>query len=337
MVGFDAARLNLAPLLVGVSELEQTDQTSLAVGDWNLSLARSGEHSTLYRAHPADPDEFPALAIKLYHRYDRPRASREYAVLAALYDFGVSLAPRPFYVNERPAQLDDPVLVCEWLPGKPLKAAPPVNDEEMWHRLMTMMGVPKHLPFAQYASAIPLMGTGAQTPGDVLATFDAALAQLGPDHPLYETLAGLVSTARARVAPDWNTPPKIGLSRFDLDPHHFIWDGRHLRAVGFENTDWADVAFDIGHLCAHPLYEETPPNHWVWLRWEYARLTHDDSLTARATTYTHLLWIEWAIKLTLQREQINAEHIADDAAAAQSQRITAQRDRYLERARRAFK
>ncbi len=318
---FDAARLDIPSLLAAVAQAQSPQ-------GWTIVPAHHTSHSTIYRADPTDPTEFPVLSIKRYHQHDRPRATREEAIMGALQEFGVGIAPRPFYASETPDGLNDPVLISEWIHGTPLKNVPPVTDEEMWHRLMTALGIIKHLQFAFTAHAIPMMGSGAHQPGDALAMLNTELAALSPDHPLYETLAQVVNRAHAVVAPQWAKPPKIGLNRFDLEMNHFIWDGHHLRTVGFENTDWADTAYDIGQFCAHPLYEEMPSSHWVWFRWEFARLFHEEEIIFRSTTYTQIAYVLWAVRLTEK-----ADNTADPS---QKTRLAAQRDRYLKKAQKAF-
>lgn len=325
--GFDATLLDIPPLLAAVAQA-QLGQPSTALKGWTITPAHRTSASTIYRADPTDPAQFPVLSIKLYHCHDRPRATREEAVMGALQDFGVGIAPRPFYASETPEGLNDPVLIAEWVHGTPLKTVPPVDDDEMWHRLMTALGIIKHMQFAFSAQAIPMMGSGPQQPSEALAMLTTELAAISPNHPLYETLALLVSRAYTTVAPEWTKPPKIGLNRFDLEMHHFIWDGHHIRTVGFENTDWADTAYDIGQFCAHPLYEEVPPSHWVWFRWEFARLFHEEEIVFRSTIYTQIASLLWAIRLT--------KTTAETSDPAHQDRLNAQRDRYLKKAQKAF-
>jgi hypothetical protein len=326
--GFDATLLDFPPLLAAVAETQSSGQITTQPSGWTITQTHHTPHSTIYRADPTDPDQFPALAIKLYHRHDRPRATREHDIMAALQDFGIDIGPRPFYVNETPAGLNDPVLISEWVHGTPLKNPPPVNDEEMWHRLMTAFGIPKHLPFAKYASSVPMMGSGAQQPSDALALVRTDLNSLSADYPLYKTFADLLERANQTVAPEWAKPPKIGLNRFDFAMHHFIWDGHHLRMVGYENTDWADTAYDIGQLAAHPAYEEVPPSHWVWFRWEFARLFHEEEIIFRSTTYTQIAYLHWAIRLTQQADT--------ETDPSRKNRLEKQRERYLKKAQKAF-
>ncbi len=313
--GFDANLLDIPTLLVGIAE-----QVSQIAG-WTLQVITTNQNRTLIKATPGDPAQYPSLAIKCYHHHDQSRATREYRILLALDDLGISVGPRAFYASETADELDAPVLICEWIEGALLQH-PPTPDEEMWYRIMALLGTPTNLPFARYTSEISLMGTAPQTPGDILAMIESELAQLDENHSDYETLADLVRHIHEQVSPTWNTPAKVTLNHLDPLPHHFIWDGHHLRLVGWNKADWTDSAYAVGQLCAHPAYENVAPSHWVWYRWELARLLKDEQMIPRATTYTHLLQAFWAIQLT---------------TTANDSRQHKQRDRYLQRAQRAFR
>ncbi|NDJ84447.1 MAG: phosphotransferase [Chloroflexi bacterium] len=325
---FDPERLDVPALLEGIAaHLGQSGATTVA-NNWTLTTISAGEKRTILSAMPDDPAVLPVVAIKLRHGGDSGDVSREYAVLSALWDFGLRIAPRPFYASETPPALDAPILISEWIPGAPLGQPPAVNEEDRWHRIMALLGVANNLPFAKYANTIPLKGSGAQAPSDIIAGLKAELRTLSTAHPAYEALTGLTTRVEVQVAPQWNMAPPFTLNHLDPQPHHFIWDGHHLRLVGWDQADWTDTAYAVGQLCAHPAYEEVPGSHWVWYRWELARLTKDEYLIPRATTYTNLLRAWWAVKL-----HIEAAHIED---AKRHKRLAAQAERYRKAAERAF-
>lgn len=269
---FDGTMLDAAALVQAVTSGE-------AVEGWAVGLISP----TLYRVLPTASATYPPLAIQ-----QKTNPARQFKILEALYNLGVSIAPRPFYADEQ-------WLVREWVPGESLQQPPTIDDEDMWHRVMALLGSPAHLAFAEHASAIAMIGNGPQNPGDVIQLLDNALASLDPNDVRLNDLTALVERVHQQVAPQWNHLPPISLSHLDPMPHHFIWDGKYLRLVGWDNADWADSAYGVGQLCAHPAYEDVPASHWVWYRWELARLSHDDSLSARATTYTNLMLVYWAI------------------------------------------
>ena len=324
---FDAAGLDIDSLLEGLSAYRE--DTTYSMQDWEISEVHSSSIRNIYYLEPQDRERFPALSAKIYHDGNAASAQREYQVLNALYDFGVIIAPRPFYLSDSAAYLGCPVLITEWVRGEPLHQAPSPDNEDMWHRIMAMLGIPNNLPFGKYASGIPMMGTGPQSPKDVIDIISRQLSQLDQNHPDFATLTAVLEEAQRQITDEWNSPPKITLNHLDPAVNHFIYDGHHLRIVGFNKADWSDTAFAVGQLCAHPDFEEVSPSHWVWYRWELARLTNDDTLTARATTYTNLLQVYWTIKLTVDAEnsEINPQV---------KKRFITQRDRYLKRATRLF-
>lgn len=278
---FDGTMLDAAALVQAVTAGE-------AIEGWTVeSISPS-----LYRLLPADSTTYPMLAIQR-----KANAIRQGRILEGLFNLGVRVAPRPFYADEQ-------WLVREWVPGEPLSKPPAVDTEDMWHRIMALLGTPAHLSFAQHASVIAMTGNGPQNPGDVIQHLDSVLASLDPNNPRLNDLTALVERVHQQVAPQWNYLPPIALSHLDPLPRHFIWDGKYLRLVGWDAADWADSAYGAGQLCAHPVYEDVPASHWVWYRWELARLNHEDEgISARATTYTNLMLVYWAMLAPNPKQQ----------------------------------
>jgi hypothetical protein len=296
----------------GDSRLKPTvDVTPTIVKDWSLTPVHEGDNQ-LYRADPIDRQRSP-VAVKIYHQPEA--AQRESAVLHVLRDFGINLAPEPL-------ECQGQILIMEWLPGQPFKNTPVPDDTTTWNQMMAAMGASSRLPFANYTNQVPMMGKGYQNPADVIDDMDRRLAIIDPNDPAYERLARLTERIREQVAPSWQIPPAVGLCRRNYALGDMLWDGHHLRVVDWKEADWGDIAAEIGMWSTHPDYEEVPASHWVWVRWEFARLMKDDNLVPRATTYSRLMQVWWAITLT--------------GETPTPQRI-AQRDRYLARAEKTFR
>lgn len=331
---FSAELLDIPALLALIARFEAQvnpyiPEVNNVLDGWKVSRLVRNDRRHLYRLDPPNPEQLPSLAIKCYK--DTPAlAERVYYTLLAIYDSGVHISARPFYFSHSHPHLPGGVLVYEWIHGEPLQAPPGIENEEMWHRVMTLLGVPKNVPFAQHANVIPIQQS-IQHPAHVISLLQETLADLQTHtstHPLLGDLAGLVQKAEQTIVPEWSHLPKIGLSQLDPDYRHYIWDGFHLRVTGWSKVDWADSAYDLALMAADPHYEDLPLSHWVWFRWEYARLSHEDAVISRATTYTHLLYIYWAIKLTFQAETTSDER--------QKVKLLKQRERYLKKARQAF-
>lgn len=316
IAGFDPALLDIDQLKA-LTHAHLEDH-AVKGADWTVTNTYQTDYSTVLQLEPADDQRFPTLAIKVGIRED---LRHEDAVLRALYDFGVHIAPRALYA-------DDELMITEWVHGDPLQQPPAPDDEDKWHRMMAVMGVPNNVPFAEYASRIPMRGTAPQSPADLFRLIDTQLALVDPNDEMYPPLDELVVRMKDQVASQWNTMPLSTLNHFDPRLHHFVWEGFHMRLVSWQNADWGDNAYAVGQLCAHPAYEDVPASHWVWYRWELARLTKDETLIPRATTYTNLMLVYWTVRLS---------HLAASIAAPkEAKRLSQQRDRYYKRAKRGF-
>jgi hypothetical protein len=203
----------------------------------------------------------------------------------------------------------------DWLDATPLDAPPVPGDSQMWNRLMAAMGASGSMSVMDYSAKVPMRGDGIQNPRDMVNQIEDMIPG---DNPASERLTALLQNIRAQIPPEWTMPTKIGLCRRSYALDDFLWDGFHLLAVDWEHADWGDMAAEVGLLSAHPAYEEVPPSHWVWFRWEFARLTHDDDLVPRATIYARLAQVWWAAKLS----------------EAGDEKL---RDRYLNRAEKLFR
>lgn len=269
--------------------------------EWQL--IHQGEKNTVYKTSD--------FAIKKYA--EAASAEREFGVLQALRDFGINLAPEPLFLSKENA-----IVVMSWLEGQPMTTVPATDDETMWHRIMATVGASGQMPYGAYQKKVPSMGRGYFQPADMLNEIDQMVQKVGENHTLYEQFQHLMQRVRQHVTPEWSFPVKIGLCHRDHDLHNLIWDGHHLLAVDWENADWGDMAAEVGLWSAHPAYEEVPLSHWVWARWEFARLAHDENLVPRATVYARLGQVWWAVYLTLHEKDAKL------------------RDRYFKRAEKFF-
>lgn len=324
--GFDENLLDIPALLASAHQFSE-NQSETAFNGWQIASIVNNPERLVLRFDPDDTQTYPSLKFTHY-RKDKDLGQRTFNILQALQDFGVNAAARPFYASADEENFSGSVLICEWIVGESLRKAPTPDEEEMWHRIMATLGFQKNLAFGKYASTIPMRGLGIQNPSDLLAWLDQELADLDKQDPNYAELAELVQNAHEKIQPTWHIMPKIGISRLDPAIDHLIWDGYHLRVTGWSKTDWADVAFDIAQMAADPAYEDLPLSHWVWFRWEYARLSHDEGTVARATTYTQILHLYWALNLTKQAATIDDEK--------RQRRLLKQRDRYLQKGRKSF-
>ncbi|HLA41796.1 MAG TPA: aminoglycoside phosphotransferase family protein [Aggregatilineales bacterium] len=295
---------DLTPIFDTLPEADQNH--AVETGAWTFTPIHHGKNR-LFRgdsAHAENP-----VALKIYA--DRRNAEREFAVLHALRDSGINLAPEAL-------ALKDNAVIMTWIEGDSMQPPAP-DDSENWHRMMAAVGASGELHFVDYTAQVPMQGHAFQNPRDVLDAIEQLQTQINAKDSAHERLAELLERMREQVAPDWIESPPIGLCRNRFDLHDLIWNGHHLLAVDWEHADWGDMAAEIGLWSSQPAFESIAAGHWVWFRWEFARLTKDQNLIPRATTYARLAQVWWAARLTLDR--------AD----------TALRDRYLARAEKIFR
>lgn len=286
------------------------DDGTLAADEWRLILIHRRGSQRLYQAAAAGQ---PSLAVKCYT--DSQSAVREFAVLGALREFGINLAPSPIALD---AELG--CVIMSWLDGEPFTAAPPLDDDARWQQIMASFGAAGAMRLDEFSRQVPMAGYGCLKPSQLFEQMRLMLEKILPSDPAAEPLWRVYEHAIKQVPPDWNRPAPIGLCRRNYALRDLLWDGHHLLAVDWEHADWGDLAAEIGFWSAHPDYERVPAHHWVWVRWEFARLTHDSDLVARATSYGHLAQLYWAINLTVKQPE-----------------ETDLRDRYLQRAKKVFR
>ncbi len=236
------------------------------------------------------PDADSPLALKSYNNPEA--AQREYAVLRALRDFGVNLGPEALAIQ---TEQETPQVLMSWLEAAPLARPPAPDEDALWHRLMAAFGAPGEMSFATYTRPVPMQGHGIQNPADIYRQIERILPAEVPESA---TLRDLLERAMANIPEQWADPVLIGLCRRAYALDKLLWDGYHILAIGWENADWGDLAAELGLWSTHPDWEHVPSTHWVWVRWEFARLSHADrGFVPRATIYARLGWLYWASKL----------------------------------------
>ncbi len=235
------------------------------------------------------PEDDGPFALKRYA--DAATAEREYAVLRALRDFGVNLGPEALSVQMVEGA---PYVLMSWLDAEPLTQLPSPDDDEMWHRLMAVFGAPAEMNYATYTRPVPMRGEGIQQPRDLQRQVARLLP---PDDPQAATILDLLDRALAEL-PAEMPPVPVGLCRRAYTLDTLLWDGHHLLAIDWEAADWSDLAAELGLWSTHPAWQAVPASHWVWVRWEFARLSHaDKGFVPRATLYGRLGWLYWAAQM----------------------------------------
>jgi aminoglycoside phosphotransferase (APT) family kinase protein len=255
-------------------------------GAWTITPIYGGANNRLVRAVRPAAD----LAVKWTIRDDRDRAGREAGALAALQALGLDLAPSLVFLDRTSYPL--PVVVQTWLPGETLDVP---NTDAAWEALVAHYAAIHQVTPARLAAPLPNAVLSA-------ASADAARqlvwAQMGrvPDRARPAVLQSLVARLDAWRMPVW-VPTAPCLLRCDPHIRNFVRQGNALASVDWENSGWGDPAFEIADLIVHPSYLGITPARWAWVCDTYARMSPDQGVQTRITTYRVCLLVWWVARL----------------------------------------
>jgi aminoglycoside phosphotransferase (APT) family kinase protein len=180
-----------------------------------------------------------ALLTKRYASWDRDEPAREWAVLRHAYRYAPDLVPRPVAagLTARP-----PWLTMSVVPGEPLAA--PLTAAQA-RALGTALARLWAVPHGDLAGVAPWtddlrfarrLTDGPRPDGGALAAgYDAALSWWdGPDPDLLR-----------------RKPSVTVLGHRDPNLANYLWDGRRIRLVDFEDAAVSDPATELALLVEH--------------------------------------------------------------------------------------
>jgi aminoglycoside phosphotransferase len=197
--------------------------------------------------HEVSIDPERGVVTKRFRSWARNEPAREWAALCLLAGSVPGLAPRPLT-----ASLDGqpPAITMSWLPGEPLGVTPISADQRR--------ALARSLD--QLWRPVPA-GRLAASPGGApnsAAFVSQARASLAVGHDLGDD--PLVRRARA-AAGAWFDSDAAGrhrpagsdtvLGQGDPNLANFLWDGRRVRLVDFEDSGPSDRAFELALLVEH--------------------------------------------------------------------------------------
>lgn len=189
--------------------------------------------------HTHDVRLVRALVTKRYTSWSRGEHVREWAALRQLHRYAPGLAPRPLT-----ARLDDqpPLVTMSRLTGVPLAGRPdPRQRAALGDALATLWRVPPgelvevgpwmdDLDFAAKLTAGPRPEDGIGA-----AAYDAASDWwAGPDPALLR-----------------QPPASTVLGHRDPNALNYLWDGRRVRVVDFEDAAVSDIATELALMLEH--------------------------------------------------------------------------------------
>lgn len=173
---------------------------------------------------------------KRFTSWDRGEHIREWTVLRAVHPYEPDLVPRPVAAD---LDADPPWVTMSVVPGEPLAGV--LSDGQL-NRLVDAINAlwavppgrllpgPACLDFARRLTSGPRPAGGLEA-----EAFDAALAWWGGSDP--DLLAG--------------PPERLVIGHGDPNLANYLWDGRCVRIVDFEDAGLSDPANELAILAEH--------------------------------------------------------------------------------------
>ena len=288
-------------LISAIGQLHNSGQASLQTAEYYIVRSGQGMNGIIYRVTLLS-DKNIELAVKLCKVDERDRAGREYAATAALIQAGHAISAEPLHIEYDIPELPDlTMLISTWLPGKTLNAPPAPEDRRGWRDILYALAVahelrPRDTPIPIREAVMPV-----RDPGDLLATFVPRRERL-PDGQIgaltTDQIDHMLDILAASIPERWEQPAPIGLILCDTNPTNMIAHQSTIKLVDWENSGWADPAFDIADLCAQPDYFDLPEEHRTWIRAEHGRILNDPSFALRAEVYERMMNVFWILGMS---------------------------------------
>jgi aminoglycoside phosphotransferase len=197
--------------------------------------------------HELSIDPRRGVVTKRFRSWARNEPAREWAALCLLAGSAPDLAPRPLR-----ASLDGqpPAITMSWLPGQQLGATP-ISPGQMQALACSLDQLWRPVPVARLAAS----PDGVPNPVAFISQVRANLAaghDLGDDPLVYRARAAagawLDREATGRHRPSGSDAV---LGQGDPNLANFLWDGRRVRLVDFEDSGPSDRAFELALLVEH--------------------------------------------------------------------------------------
>lgn len=278
-----------------IAQMRRDELTATEAGGWQITQAAHGMNGVVYRAQHDDGRDH---AVKVTLRDPiRDRAGREFAALTALQHTGVTPAPVALY-RDPPELPEESVVVAQWINGERL------NDQDRLnaHRqIQTALLAAHRLSPQQTQVRIAPAVMPVLHPDDLLRSCEIYYTRLPePDSRLQR----LIERARMVLPARWGQTLRAGLIQCDAIPNNALTDGQRLVLVDWENSGWADPAFDIADMLAKPVFGgDLNDAEREMLAAEHGERLQDADVAGRVRVYVRGMIVWWAIRLTLQLAQ----------------------------------
>lgn len=321
-------------LLEAVEQAVHQTNDSFTYLNWRLTKIYGGMNGLTYRVDDAHLPDHP-LAVKLRKRDERHRAQREFSALQALQSLPTPVAPKPISLHLNKDDLPGDVVVAGWIHGEVLGDLG-IASLTRWESILVTMSAVHTLQPADAPNLVDAV-LPIRSIHDVIAEIEKRWARL-PDGQLGEItkaeIGGLVEEFKAHSMQQSHQPSQIGLIICDTNPSNMIDHNGQIFIVDWENSGWADPAFDVADLLVRPQCADLTSDTRSWVLNRYAELMRSPAIPERILAYERLMLIFWLILTSNGFAVDNVQRLAG-ARSFTLEQTTRQQISYLQRIERA--
>lgn len=196
--------------------------------------------------HKVSIDRSAGVVTKRFIKRDRHEPEREWRALLLLAEHSPGLAPAPLRAD---LATDQATIEMALLPGEPL-GDEPISAAQQSALISALLRLWESVPISE----VRLQPGGTTNEAQLLAAVRAHLAaghDLGTDPVVAKALAeGRRWFASLRQSADAGVLQPV-FGQGDLNLANFLWDGRQVRVVDFEDSGRSDRAFELAVLVEH--------------------------------------------------------------------------------------
>jgi Ser/Thr protein kinase RdoA (MazF antagonist) len=199
--------------------------------------------------HEVRVDREHGLVTKRFRSWARNEPAREWAALRLLAGSGTGLAARPISAS---LSADPPEIRMSWLPGEPLGAGP-VSPEQAQALARSLDLLWRSVPPAGLAGRPAGEPNPEAFAGLVRRSLAAGVHQrLGEDPVVRQAATAAAAWLEGGAIGRQNLAGRdVVFGHGDANLANFLWDGRRVRLVDFEDSGPSDRAFELAVLVEH--------------------------------------------------------------------------------------
>jgi Ser/Thr protein kinase RdoA (MazF antagonist) len=198
--------------------------------------------------HDVRIDREHGVVTKRFRSWARDEPAREWAALRMVAESAAGLAARPISAS---LGADPPEIRMSWLPGEPLGAGPvsPEQAQALARSLDLLWRTPP--------GGLAGLPAGEPNPEAFTGQVRRSLAEgghrrLGGDPVVCRAAAAAAAWLERDATGRQNLAGSgIVLGQGDANLANFLWDGRRVRLVDFEDSGPSDRAFELAILVEH--------------------------------------------------------------------------------------